>query len=82
MYADRVEVDNANHAVGHVPLDPRGFSPFPKNPTLARFFTQPRRVEELGSGVRDVTRYLQAYRPGSKAEFVEKDVFRTIVPTH
>jgi ATP-dependent DNA helicase RecG len=80
IYADRVEVDNANHAVSHGPLDPRGFAPFPKNPTLARFFTQLGRVEELGSGVRNVTRYLQAYRPGGKAEFIEEDVFRTIVP--
>jgi ATP-dependent DNA helicase RecG len=80
IYADRVEVDNANHAVSHGPLDPRGFAPFPKNPTLARFFTQLGRVEELGSGVRNVTRYLQAYRPGGKAEFVEEDVFQTIVP--
>jgi ATP-dependent DNA helicase RecG len=80
IYADRVEVDNANHAVSHGPLDPRGFAPFPKNPTLARFFAQLGRVEELGSGVRNVTRYLQAYRPGGQAEFVEEDVFRTIVP--
>lgn len=80
MYADRVEVDNANHPVGHGPLDPRGFQPFPKNPTLARFFVQLGRVEELGSGVRNVTRYLQAYRPGGQAEFIEEDVFRTVVP--
>ena len=25
-------------------------------------------------------RYLQAYRPGGNAEFIEEDVFRTIVP--
>lgn len=80
IYADRVEVDNANRAVGHGPLDPRGFQPFPKNPTLARFFVQLGRVEELGSGVRNVTRYLPAYRPGRQAEFVEEDVFRTVVP--
>ena len=80
IYADRVEVDNANHPVGHGPLDPRGFQPFPKNPTLAKFFLQLGRVEELGSGVRNVTRYLQAYRPGGHAEFIEEDVFRTVVP--
>ena len=80
IYADRVEVDNANHPVGHGPLDPRGFQPFPKNPTLARFFVQLGRVEELGSGVRNVTRYLRAYRPGGQAEFIEEDVFRTVVP--
>lgn len=80
IYADRVEVDNANHPVGHGPLDPRGFQPFPKNPTLAKFFVQLGRVEELGSGVRNVTRYLQDYRPGGHAEFIEEDVFRTVVP--
>jgi ATP-dependent DNA helicase RecG len=80
IYADRVEVDNANHPVGHGPLDPRGFQPFPKNPTLAKFFLQLGRVEELGSGVRNVTRYLQAYRPGGHAEFIEEDVFRTVIP--
>lgn len=80
IYTDRVEVDNANHAVSHGPLDPRGFAPFPKNPTLARFFAQLGRVEELGSGVRNVMRYLQAYRPGGSAEFIEEDIFRTIVP--
>lgn len=80
IYADRVEVNNANHAVSYGPLDPRGFAPFPKNPTLARFFAQLGRVEELGSGVRNVTRYLQAYRPGGQAEFVEEDVFRTVIP--
>jgi ATP-dependent DNA helicase RecG len=38
------------------------------------------RVEELGSGVRNVTCYLQAYRPDGQAEFIQEDVFRTIVP--
>jgi hypothetical protein len=58
IYADRVEVNNANHAVNHVLIDPRGFAPFPKNPTLAWFFIQLGRVEELGSGMRNVMRYL------------------------
>jgi ATP-dependent DNA helicase RecG len=58
IYADRVEVNNVNHAVNHVLIDPRGFAPFPKNPTLAWFFIQLGRVEELGSGMRNVMRYL------------------------
>ena len=80
IYADRVEVENANKPIGHGPINPERFSPFPKNPTIARFFVQLGRVEELGSGVRNVTRYLKSYRPGANAEFVEEDVFRTIVP--
>ena len=80
IYADRVEVDNANKPISHGPINPERFSPFPKNPTIARFFVQLGRVEELGSGVRNVTRYLKSYRPGATAEFVEEDVFRTIIP--
>lgn len=80
IYADRVEVENANKPTSHGPINPERFSPFPKNPTIARFFVQLGRVEELGSGVRNVTRYLKSYRPGASAEFVEEDVFRTIVP--
>jgi len=30
--------------------------------------------------VRNVTRYLKRYRPGASAEFVEEDVFRTVIP--
>ena len=80
IYADRVEVDNANKPISHGPINPERFSPFPKNPTIAKFFVQLGRVEELGSGVRNVTRYLKSYRPGSSAEFVEEDVFRTVIP--
>jgi ATP-dependent DNA helicase RecG len=80
IYADRVEVDNANKPISHGPINPERFSPFPKNPTIAKFFVQLGRVEELGSGVRNVTRYLKSYRPGASAEFVEEDVFRTSIP--
>ncbi|WP_201977421.1 RNA-binding domain-containing protein [Hymenobacter rubidus] len=80
IYADRVEVENANKPISHGPINPERFSPFPKNPTIAKFFVQLGRVEELGSGIRNVTRYLKSYRPGASAEFVEEDVFRTIIP--
>lgn len=80
IYADRVEVENANKPISHGPINPERFSPFPKNPNIAKFFVQLGRVEELGSGVRNVTRYLKSYRPGASAEFVEEDVFRTTVP--
>ena len=80
VYNDRVELENANKPISHGPINPERFSPFPKNPTIAKFFVQLGRVEELGSGVRNVTRYLKSYRPGATAEFVEEDVFRTTVP--
>ena len=80
IYADRVEMENANKPTTHGPINPDQFAPFPKNPTLARFFVQLDRVEELGSGIRNVTRYLKSYRPGASAQFVEENVFRTIIP--
>jgi ATP-dependent DNA helicase RecG len=73
-------VDIANHAVIYGPLDPHRVTLFPKNRTLARFFTQLGWVEELGASVRNVARYLAAYRPRDKAEFVEEDVFRPTIP--
>lgn len=38
------------------------------------------RVDELGSGVFNVNKYLSAYSPGQKAEFIEGDIFKTIIP--
>ena len=61
IYADRVEIENANKPITHGPINPNQFAPFPKNPTLARFFVQLGRVEELGSGIRNVTRYLSTH---------------------
>ena len=56
------------------------FAPFPKNPAIAKFFIQLGRVKELGSGILNVNKYLAAYSAGSKPEFIEADVFKTIIP--
>ncbi|MBC7913869.1 MAG: AAA family ATPase [Pyrinomonadaceae bacterium] len=80
IYADRVETANANIPNGLGPIAPDKFTPFPKNPTIAKFFIQLGRVDELGSGVLNVNKYLSAYSPGKKAEFIEGDIFKTIIP--
>lgn len=49
IHKDRVETENANNPHGEGPIDPNNFAPFPKNPTLAKFFIQLGWVEELGS---------------------------------
>jgi len=82
IYADRVETDNANKPRWYGPINPNGFSPYPKNPDIAKFFLQMGRVDELGSGVRNVTNYLPHYSPGQSAQFIDEDVFRTIIPVH
>ncbi len=61
-------------------IDPANFTPFPKNPVIARFFKQIGRVDELGSGIRNTFKYCGIYTPGTKPEFIEGDVFKTVIP--
>ncbi len=79
IFSDRVETENANNPRGQGKIDPTNFSPFPKNPTIAKFFLQLGRVEELGSGVLNVSHYVKEYS-GGEASFIEGDIFRTIIP--
>jgi len=70
----------------HVPhlrgrIDPKRFTPFPKNPTICRFMLQMGRYEQAGSGVYNVTKYLPIYTPGASPVFEEyADVFETTIP--
>jgi ATP-dependent DNA helicase RecG len=80
IYSDRVETFNANkvHHPGKLSLN--DFSPYPKNPILSRFFMQIGRVEEIGSGILNISKYLKFYSPGSIPEFIEDDLFKTVIP--
>jgi ATP-dependent DNA helicase RecG len=80
IFSDRVETANANVPNGIGPISADKFAPFPKNPAIAKFFIQLGRVEELGSGILNVNKYLAAYSPGKKPEFIEADIFKTIIP--
>ena len=80
VYKDKVEILNANNPNGSGPISIKNFSPFPKNPTLSKFFVQLGRVEELGSGIINVNKYIKFYSPGSEPQFIENQLFRTIVP--
>jgi ATP-dependent DNA helicase RecG len=77
---DRVYTENWSHAHGWGLIDPQHFTPFPKNPTIAKFFKEIGKADELGSGVRNVFRYGPAYAQGALPELVEGDVFKTIIP--
>lgn len=77
---DRVICENANNPHGEGPIDPRLFAPFPKNPTLAKFFLQLGRVDELGSGVLNVFRLVKEYAGKGQPVFIEGTVFCTEVP--
>lgn len=75
---DRVRTENSNRPHGFGRLDPETFSPFPKNPVMARFFRQIGRADELGSGMRNLMKYGRAYG-GADPELTEGDVFRITI---
>lgn len=77
---DRVLAENWNRPHDGGVIDPANFSPYPKNPVIAKFFKEIGRVDELGSGVRNTFKYCGIYTPGTKPEFIEEDVFKTIIP--
>lgn len=60
-------------------MEPEVLCPFPKNPTIARFFKEIGLVDELGSGIRNTYKYSKIYS-GAEPIFTEGDVFRTIIP--
>jgi predicted HTH transcriptional regulator len=77
---DQVYVENWNRPHNGGVIDPANFSPYPKNPIIAKFFKEIGRVDELGSGVRNTFKYCGIYTHGTQPEFIEDDIFKTIIP--
>jgi len=75
----RVYIENANKPHGIGIIDPDDFSPYPKNPKIAKFFKEIGWVDELGSGFRNIYKYNKIYS-GAAPEFIEGNVFQTIIP--
>ena len=71
--------ENGNRPHGHGKIDPRNFSPYPKNPVIARVFKEIGLADELGSGVRKLFKYCKPYS-GHDPELTENDVFRALIP--
>ena len=76
---ERVYVENSNkpHDIGQI--DSLNISPYQKNLTLAKFFKEISRMDELGSGIRNITKYAKSYSGGTPL-FIEGDIFQTIIP--
>lgn len=76
---DKIVTENWNRAqrVGKIELD--NFTPYPKNPILAKFFVNIGYADSLGSGVRNLYKFTKIYS-GGEPEFEEGDVFRLTVP--
>jgi ATP-dependent DNA helicase RecG len=78
--SDAIETENANNPHGSGPISADAFTPFPKNPTIAKFMMQLGWVEELGSGVLNVNKYWQLYGKAAKPQFIEGAAFKIILP--
>lgn len=78
--AHQVRAENWNKPHGSGNIDPANFSPYPKNPIIAKLFKEIGWVDELGSGVRNTYKYTELYTPGAKPTFTEGDVFEIIIP--
>jgi ATP-dependent DNA helicase RecG len=77
---ERVVAENWNRPHGKGNIDLSYFSPYPKNPVIARFFKEIGRADELGSGIRNTYKYCKIYVKGAVPEFIEGDIFKTIIP--
>lgn len=76
---DRITTENWNRSQFLGKIDPQAFTPYPKNPLLAKFFMNIGRADTLGSGVRNLYKYTKIYCGGTPA-LEEGDVFRICVP--
>jgi ATP-dependent DNA helicase RecG len=80
IYNDRVETRNANNPHGDGPINPNTFAPFPKNPSIAKFFIQLGWVDELGSGVLNVNKFVTEYGGKGTPDFIEGNTFQMRIP--
>ena len=76
---DQMFTDNANKALNHGIITLQNLCPVAKNPIIASFFNQIGRADELGSGVRNLYKYVHLYS-GADPVFDEEDVFKLTIP--
>ena len=76
---DKVYSENSNKPHGFGLIDVNNFSPFPKNPVIARVFKEIGFADELGSGIRNITKYIRYYSKGVP-QLIEGDIFKIIIP--
>jgi ATP-dependent DNA helicase RecG len=79
IYKDKVVFSNPNIPRSKGIINPKEFTPFSKNPTISKLMLQMGRVEEVGSGMRNVFKYLPHYAQNTSAEFLEDDMFTTTI---
>lgn len=74
----QANIANKPHKFGF--LIPSNYQPYPKNPDIARIFTQIGYSEELGTGIINVFKFSEPYSNSTKIIFKDDDIFITEVP--
>lgn len=76
---NEIRTENANkpRMIGYI--DVNNFSPYPKNPKIAKVFKEIGLVEELGSGIRKINKYVNLYN-GFEPKFKEGEIFEVEIP--
>lgn len=77
--SEGIRTENASRSLFEGRLTLKDFNPIPKNPTIAHVFAQIGLAEELGSGLRNLTRYSLAYS-GGEPILKDGDIFKASVP--
>ncbi len=80
IYEDRVEATNPNRARFTGPLDVETFEAEPKNPNIRAFFNILTWADEIGSGVRNMNKFVASYTDGAHPVFIEGEPFKSILP--
>ena len=79
IFKDKIEFVNPNNPTVFGKIEPEQFTPLAKNPTISKLMLQMGMVEEVGSGMRNTYKYLPYYAKGASIEFIDEDLFKTIV---
>jgi ATP-dependent DNA helicase RecG len=80
IYNDRVETTNPNRMRFRGPLDLETFDAEPKNPNIRAFFNILTWADEIGSGVKNMNKFVNAYTGGAHPMFIEDEPFLSIIP--
>lgn len=80
IYNDRVETTNPNRMRFRGPLDLETFDAEPKNPNIRTFFNVLTWADEIGSGVKNMNKFVNSYTGGAHPMFIEDEPFLSIIP--
>ena len=79
IFENKIVFKNPNNPKQQGVIDPNNFTPYAKNPVISKFMLQMGRVEEVGSGMKNVYKYLPKFKKNATAEFIDDEFFSTVV---